>query len=139
MQNMVISNSKFVEINMPAVSAGQKYYFSQDQQLSEVYIHAIEAFTDASLSKTPGLYTMFADANVKDIVLVLTVGSDEVIYQIPLYTLVAAKNAGLIRQFAHLKVNLTKSYIQLVNGANITAGQSAAFTLYYRTQKPVHK
>ena len=138
MQNMVISNSKFVEINMPSVAAGQKYFFAQDQQLSEVYIHAIEAFTDVSLSKTPSLNTVFADANVKDILLVLAVGSDEVLYQIPLYTLVAAKNGGIIRQLAHLKVNLTKSYIQLV-AANITAGQSAAFSLYYRTQKPLYK
>jgi hypothetical protein len=139
MQNMVISHSKLIEINMPVVSAGQKYFFTQDQQLAEVYLHAIEAFTNTSLSKTPSGFSMFPDANVSDILLVLAVGSDEIIYQLPLYTLVAAKNGGLIRQFAHLKINLTKSYIQLVNGANIGAGQSAAFNLYFRTQKPMYK
>lgn len=129
----VFKNSILVELNVATVATGQKYNFLDVPQLRGKYIHAIEAFSDSHLTKTPQGNTVIANAAIKDVLLVLVVGEEEKIQKIPYYTLVSSANGGFIRMFNNMQVNIVKSYIQLVSN-NMTNGHSVVFNFYYKDQ-----
>ena len=55
----------------------------------------------------------------------------EFMYQIPMYTLIRANNAGLIVLLKPRIINLTDCYVQLTNTTGITLGESVAANIYY--------
>lgn len=131
MQNFIIARSILVELNIATVSQGANYNFQDVPELRGKLIYGIEAFSDSHVAKTPFGNTVVANGSIDDVLLTLSVGTDEQVANIPYYTLVSANNGGLIRQFANLPVNLTKSYVKLVNNT-ITNGHSLLFNFYYR-------
>lgn len=136
--NFKIRRSFLAEVNLPTVAAGNTYYFADIPQLRNVYTYGIEAVSDTQLSKTPLGFTVAAAAQIKTATVVLTEMDTNVIYQMPYYTLVASLNGGYIRTFNFLRINLVKSYIQLVD-TGITATNSLAFNFYYQNQPPDSK
>lgn len=131
MQDLKIKNAIQVEVTFGTVAAGQKYYFPDVPQLRNVTTHGLEAFASTQLTTTPNGKTVFSNTYVPTVMVVLSVGDNEDVYQIPYYTLISSNNGGFIREFADLKININKSYLQL-NATGITAGHAASLVWYYK-------
>ena len=130
---LIISRSYLVEVNLAnAVSTGARYNFLDVPQLRKVYVQGVEAFDITGLAVSPNGKTIVSAAGSLSVIVTLCVGDKEDIYQIPYYTLVAKNNGGIIREFANKMINLTKSYVQLVGTAGLTANESCIFNFYYK-------
>ena len=67
-----------------------------------------------------GLMVNFVDA-----------GNSNRVYQIPYFTFISSENGGFIREFEPFEIVLTKSFVQVVDGAILTAGSGVYFHLIY--------
>lgn len=130
----IITNQYLVELNLPTISVGQRYTFLDVPQLryNAVTIDGIESLTASQLATSPNLKTLVSSTGMLGIVCTFVVDETEEIYQIPYFTLNAASNSGLIRDFQNKRINLVKSYATILNTTGLTAGQSLAFNFYYR-------
>jgi len=133
----IINNSYLVEVNLTTVANGQRYYFLDVPTLRAPYIfvQGIEAYTSDQVAVSPNNSNIVSPTGATGIVLTFAVRETEEIYQIPYYTLVAGYNAGMIREFANKQINLTKSYVTILDSTNLIAGQSAIMNFYYTIAK----
>ena len=130
----IINNSYLVEVNMLTVAQGQRYYFLDVPTLRAPYIffQGIEAYNKDQVSLSPNNSSIVTATGATGIVVTFAVRETEEVYQMPYYSLIAASNAGLIREFSNKQINLTKSYITVLDPANLTNGESALFNFYYQ-------
>lgn len=130
----IIKNSYLVEVNLTTLTTGQRYNFLDVPTLRApfIFVQGIEAFTANELTNSPNGAALVTALGAAGIVVTFAVAETEDIYQIPYYTLVASQNAGIIREFANKQINLTKSYITVLDATNLTAAQSAVFNFYYQ-------
>ena len=133
----IIKNSYLVEVNLTTLTTGQRYNFLDVPTLRAPYIfvQGIEAYTKDQITKSPNGATAVSALGAAGIVCTFTVRETEEVYQIPYFTLIAAQNAGMIREFFNKQINLTKSYITVLDATNLTAGESAIFNFYYVINK----
>lgn len=133
----IIQNTYLIEVNMPTVSVGLQVPFLDVPNLRypKIFLQGIEAFLNVQMAKSPNGSNIVTAAGATGLVLTLSVQDTEEVYQMPYYSLIAGSNAGLIREFANKQINLTKSYITILDPTNVTAGQSALFNLYYKVAK----
>lgn len=133
----IIKRSYLTEVNMATVTASQKYNFDNIPELNrkDVIITGISAYTASSLVSSPNQKTVIADAAAANFVVTLATAESERIYRIPYYDLVSRTNAGLIRLFDKLNLNLTKCYVTCLNTAGVNAGESLVFNLIYEFRK----
>lgn len=119
---------------MPTVSAGQRYNFLDIPTLRAPYIflQGIEAYCVDQVTKSPNNNTPVTATGAKGIVLTLSIRETEEIYQLPLWSLIASQNGGLIREFNNKQVNLTKSYITILDATNVAANECVLFNFYYQ-------
>jgi len=120
---MIIENSYLFEVlaNV-APAAGVKYNFPNNLgEINNVLVKGIEIYSADYLSKGPlSGATVVAAAGMKSAVLVVVDGITERVRQIPLVDLIPQINGGLQREFKPFIANISKSYIQLVDSANVT-------------------
>lgn len=133
----IIYNSYLVEVNLTTVAVGQRYYFLDVPTLRAPYIfvQGIEAYNRDQVTQSPNAAPIINAAGAQGIVVTFAVRETEEVYQIPYFTLIASANGGLIREFANKQINLTKSYITILDPAALTAGESAIFNFYYQIAK----
>lgn len=133
----IIYNSYLVEVNLTTVAVGQRYYFLDVPTLRAPYIfvQGIEAYNRDQVTQSPNAATIISAAGAQGIVVTFAVRETEEVYQIPYFTLIASANGGLIREFANKQINLTKSYITILDPAALSAGESAIFNFYYQIAK----
>ena len=130
----IIKNSYLVEVNIATPAIGQRYYFLDVPTLRApyVFVSGIEAYTTDQQSKSPLNADVISQLGATGIVVTWAVKESEDVYQMPLFSLIAAYNAGVIREFANKQINLTKSYITILDPTNIVAGESCIFNFYYQ-------
>lgn len=130
----IINNSYLVEVNLTTVAQGQRYYFLDVPTLRAPYIfvQGIEGYSRDQVTLSPNNAPIVSAAGATGLVVTFAVRETEEVYQIPYFTLVAATNAGLIREFANKQINLTKSYITILDATSLAPGESAIFNFYYQ-------
>jgi len=135
---LIITNSYLAEINFSvAPTAGSRIYFQDIPTLTPrdgktvIETVGLECFSDNELSYSANGNKVTSAANCATLLLTLSIGSIEKIYQIPVNTLRPQVNGGLIRRFYCLPVNIVKSYVQVVT-TGVSAGESICFNFYYR-------
>jgi len=133
----IINNSYLVEVNLTTVANGQRYYFLDVPTLRApyVFIQGIESYTDKEVALSPNNAPIITPAGGTGLIVTLAVRETEEIYQMPYYTLYSSYNSGLIREFANKQINLTKSYVTILDATNLTAAQSCIFNFYYTIAK----
>lgn len=133
----IINNSYLVEVNLTTVATGQRYYFLDVPTLRAPYIfvQGIEAYNLDQVKLSPNNAPIISAAGATGIVVTFAVRETEEVYQIPYFTLIAAANAGMIREFANKQINLTKSYVTILDSTNLNAGESCIFNFYYQIAK----
>jgi hypothetical protein len=134
---MKINKGYLAEVNLATISVGQRYNFQDIPQLryNEVVIEGIECVISTGLAVSPNLATVINATGVKSIVLTLVVDDREEIYQIPLTSLTASLNSGLIRELNEKRINIVKSYITILTTTGLNPGESVVLYFYYKPKK----
>lgn len=120
-----------IPITAAPVGNGDKYMFLNIPLLSKsgVVMTACIAHTADTCVKTASGRPVIAGAAAKNFLVSFVVGDKERVYQYSYYDLIPGNNNGLIREFANLKLNITKCYIQCVDASGVNAGDSLYLTI----------
>lgn len=123
----------FVELRLTTVATGSILNFQDVPQLKFAYVHEISAFTDSQITRTPSGLSVFENAAAKEMLMTFVEEQDNKFEYVPYYDLVPANNAGLVRKFNNLKININKSNV-LIGGTTATANKALAFYIKYSLQ-----
>jgi hypothetical protein len=128
---MRFTKSIAVELKIQNNTNGSQQLFLDVPQLKGKFIQGIEAFTQDQVAKTFTQNNVIPALATNGILVNIVVNSDTILENISYFTLVAAFNAGLIREYKNLKININKSGIYIGDNTNILVGQAVLFTFYY--------
>ena len=135
MNNLIIKRSQIVRAQITGTPAvGNKYYFTDVPNLSRnnVVLYGFEVFTATQLAKTPQNETVIPGATNDQVVLTWRDNNKiEFVYQMPIYTAIRSLNGGFIVLLKPRVINLTDSYVQLVDATGITTLEVVAVNIYY--------
>ena len=133
MNNLVIKRSQQIEFRLTgSIATGKRYFATDIPNLSRnnVVVYGIEFFVAAQEATTPTGNTV-TSVSTGTVVTLRDNKKQEFMYQVPMYTLIRANNAGLIVLLKPRIINLTDCYVQLTNTTGITLGDSVAANIYY--------
>ena len=133
MNNLVIKRSQQIEFRLTgSIATGKRYFATDIPNLSRnnVVVYGIEFFVAAQEATTPTGNTV-TSTSTGTVVTLRDNKKQEFMYQVPMYTLIRANNAGLIVLLKPRIINLTDCYVQLTNTTGITLGESVAANIYY--------
>jgi len=131
-----ILRSYLIEVNVgnTAPGQGQNISFQDYPQLRDIFLCGIIAQDSGQISKSPSgktVVTTLVDATVT----LMDKYNSEVIFQYPAYDLNPADQSGFYRDFVPFPIQLTKSYLTILNSATYSANQSFIFNILYYTAK----
>jgi len=133
MNNLVIKRSQQIQFVLAgSVATGRRYFATDIPNLSRnnVVVYGIEFFTASQQATTPtGLTVVSASTGIN--VTLRDNKKQEFMFQVPMYTLIRANNAGLIVLLKPRIINLTDCYVQITNTASLNAGEAVAANIYY--------
>lgn len=133
MNNLVIKRSQQIQFVLSgSVATGRRYFATDIPNLSRnnVVVYGIEFFTASQQATTPtGLTVVSASTGIN--VTLRDNKKQEFMFQVPMYTLIRANNAGLIVLLKPRIINLTDCYVQITNTASLNAGEAVAANIYY--------
>lgn len=133
MNNLVIKRSQQIQFVLAgSVATGRRYFATDIPNLSRnnVVVYGIEFFTASQQATTPtGLTVVSASTGIN--VTLRDNKKQEFMFQVPMYTLIRANNAGLIVLLKPRIINLTDCYVQVTNTASLNAGEAVAANIYY--------
>jgi len=133
MNNLVIKRSQQIEFRLTgSIATGKRYNATDIPNLSALncVVYGIEFFSATQEATTPTGNTVVGTTTGIAVTL-RDNKKQEFMYQIPMYTLIRANNAGLIVLLKPRIINLTDCYVQLTNTTGITLGESVAANIYY--------
>ena len=133
MTNLVIKRSQQIEFRLTgSIATGKRYNATDIPNLSALncVVYGIEFFSATQEATTPTGNTVVGTTTGIAVTL-RDNKKQEFMYQIPMYTLIRANNAGLIVLLKPRIINLTDCYVQLTNTTGITLGESVAANIYY--------
>jgi hypothetical protein len=133
MNNLVIKRSQQIEFRLTgSIATGKRYNATDIPNLSALncVVYGIEFFSATQEATTPsGNPVVGTTTGV--VVTLRDNKKQEFMYQVPMYTLIRANNAGLIVLMKPRIINLTDCYVQLTNTTGITLNDSVAANIYY--------
>lgn len=133
MNNLVIKRSQQIQFVLAgSVATGRRYVATNIPNLSRnnVVVYGIEFFTATQQATTPTGLTVVSTSTGINVTL-RDNKKQEFMYQVPMYTLIRANNAGLIVLLKPRIINLTDCYVQVTNTTSLNAGEAVAANIYY--------
>jgi len=133
MNNLVIKRSQQIEFRLTgSIATGKRYNATDIPNLSALncVVYGIEFFSATQEATTPSGNTVVG-TTTGVVVTLRDNKKQEFMYQVPMYTLIRANNAGLIVLMKPRIINLTDCYVQLTNTTGITLNDSVAANIYY--------
>jgi hypothetical protein len=129
-----IFRSFLTEINFTgsAPGAGAVYNWATINELRDVWITGFECFWGASLVKSPAGKTVVNISNAPGIVVTISdTKSQSHITQMPSTDLTPVLQTGFYRDFVPFQLDLTKSYITILDPGTIAANESFVANILY--------
>jgi hypothetical protein len=133
MNNLIIKRSQQIEFRLTgSLSAGKRFFATDIPNLSRnnIVVYGLEFFTSAQEATTPTGNTVVGSSTGITVTL-RDNKKQEFMYQVPMYTLIRANNAGLIVLLKPRIINLTDCYVQITNTTGLNLNESVAANLYY--------
>ena len=133
MNNLIIKRSQQIEFRLTgSIAAGKRYFATDIPNLSRnnIVVYGIEFFSATQEATTPTGNTVVGTTTGITVTL-RDNKKQEFMYQVPMYTLIRANNAGLIVLLKPRIINLTDCYVQITNTTGLTLNESVAANLYY--------
>ncbi len=131
-----ILRSYLTEVNLGATlpGNGQNINIQDYPQLRDILITGVEVFDSGEVSLSPSGKTVVPTLTGITLTL-LDKFNMEVVYQYPTFDLNPTNVAGFYRDFVPFPLQLTKSYITVLNNAGLAANQSVILNFFYITKK----
>jgi hypothetical protein len=131
-----ILRSYLTEVNLGATlpGNGQNINIQDYPQLRDIMITGVEVFDSGEVSLSPSGKTVVPTLTGITLTL-LDKFNMEVVYQYPTFDLNPVNVAGFYRDFVPFPLQLTKSYITVLNNAGLAANQSVILNFFYITKK----
>ena len=127
-----IRNTTLAEITGGSFAAGQRFNFPDIEYLRGASIKGIICHClEVDYSVSTGGSNIMNQAELRQTTLTLYVDGATPVLQFPVYQLIPGLNGGFIREFAGLKVNLPKSFVQINGASGFTANDTFAFSFIY--------
>jgi hypothetical protein len=135
-----ILRSYLIEVNLgsSAPGSGQNINIQDYPQLRDVYITGIEAFNADQITKSPAGKTVVA-ANTGITLTLMDKYNMEMMFQYPTSDLNPGIVAGFYRDIVPFYLQLTKSYITILDIAGLNANESVIFNVFYIQAKDYEK
>lgn len=135
-----ILRSYLIEVNLgsSAPGTGQNINIQDYPQLRDVYITGIEAFNADQITKSPAGKTVVA-ANTGITLTLMDKFNMEMMFQYPTADLNPGIVAGFYRDIVPFYLQLTKSYITVLNASGLNANESVIFNVFYIQAKDYEK
>lgn len=128
----IIEKSYLVEINLGTPAVQKTINFQFIPQLEGSTIYGIQTFSVTDVASAPSGAAVVSTAGLASCVVTFSVGDNQDIYLMPCSDLRSANNSGFQRMFNNKKLNLTKSFITILNTGSITANDTILFQFLYR-------
>lgn len=131
-----ILRSYLAEVNLGTTTPGngQNINIQDYPQLREVYICGLEIFDSNQLALSPSGKTVVSQLKGLTITL-MDKFNMEMIYQYPAFDLNPANVGGFYRDIKPFFLQLTKSYITVLDSTTVSANQSVMVNIFYITAK----
>jgi hypothetical protein len=135
-----ILRSYLAEVNLGTTipGNGQNINIQDYPQLREVYICGLEIFDSNQLAISPSGKTVVAGLNGLTITL-MDKFNMEMVYQYPCFDLNPANVGGFYRDIKPFFLQLTKSYISVLDATTVAANESVMLNIFYITAKDFDK
>jgi hypothetical protein len=131
-----ILRSYLAEVNLGTTTPGngQNINIQDYPQLREVYICGIEIFDSNQLNISPSGKTVVTTLEGLTLTL-MDKYNMEMLYQYPAFDLNPANVGGFYRDIKPFYLQLTKSYITILDASTVSANQSVMLNIFYITAK----
>jgi len=131
-----ILRSYLTEVNLGATlpGNGQNINIQDYPQLRDIMITGVEVFDSGEVSLSPSGKAVVPALTGITLTL-LDKFNMEIVYQYPTFDLNPTNVAGFYRDFVPFPLQLTKSYITVLNNAGLAANQSVILNFFYITKK----
>jgi hypothetical protein len=135
-----ILRSYLIEVNLgtSAPGAGQNINIQDYPQLRDVYITGIEAFSANELTKSPAGKTV-VNVTTGITLTLMDKFNMEMMFQYPTSDLNPAVVSGFYRDIIPFYLQLTKSYITILDTTGLNANESVVFNVFYIQAKEYEK
>jgi hypothetical protein len=127
-----ILRSYLAEVNLGATTPGngQNINVQDYPQLRDVYICGLEVFDSAQLSISPSGKTVVTQLKGLSVTL-MDKFNMEMVYQYPAFDLNPANVGGFYRDLKPFYLQLTKSYVTVLDATTVAANQSVMLNIFY--------
>jgi hypothetical protein len=135
-----ILRSYLIEVNLggTAPGAGQNINVQDYPQLRDIYITGIEAFNNVQLTKSPaGKDVVGSNSGIT--LTLMDKYNMEMMFQYPTSDLNPGIVSGFYRDIVPFYLQLTKSYITILDPAGLNANESVIFNVFYIQAKDYEK
>jgi hypothetical protein len=131
-----IFRSYLAEINLGTTvpGAGQNINFQDYPQLRDVFLTGVIVSDVNTLSVSPAGKAVVSDMSGITVTF-MDKYNMEMIYQYPLKSLDPINNSGFYRDFVPFELQLTKSYITILDPAALVANESVMLNIFYVPRK----
>ena len=131
-----IQRSYLIEINVGTTNPGNgvNINFQDYPQLRNIYLTGIQTFDINSVSISPSGKNVVGQLTGATVTL-LDIFNQEIMRQYPAQDLSPYYNSGIYRDFKPFQLQLTKSFITILDNTTTAANESFMLNIFYYTQK----
>lgn len=135
-----ILRSYLIEVNLGTTTpgAGQNINIQDYPQLRDIYITGIEAFNSDQITKSPAGKNVVA-LNTGITLTLMDKFNMEMMFQYPTSDLNPGIVSGFYRDIVPFYLQLTKSYITILDNTGLSANESVIFNVFYIQSKDYEK
>lgn len=132
-----IEKSYLIEINVGTTNPGNgvNINFQDFPQLRDIYLTGIQVFDQNSVLISPS-GKIVVGALTGATVTLLDIYNQEIIRSYPTQDLSPYYNSGIYRDFKPFKLQLTKSYITILDNTTTAANESYIINIFYTNINP---
>jgi hypothetical protein len=131
-----IEKSYLIEINVGTTNPGNgvNINFQDFPQLRDIYLTGIQVFDLSTVLTSPSGKTVVGALTGATVTL-LDIFNQEIIRSYPAQDLSPYYNSGIYRDFKPFKLQLTKSYITILDNTTTAANESYIVNIFYISAK----
>jgi hypothetical protein len=135
-----IVRSYLTEVNLGNTTpgAGANINIKDYPQLRDVYVTGFEVFSDNVLTLSPSGKTVVTTLTGITLTLV-DIYNMEMVYQYPTYDLNPVNVGGFYRDFNPFQIQITKSFISILNPSGLNQNESVMINFFYVPVKEWNK
>ena len=135
MNNLIIKRSQLAEAQLTgSIAVGKKYQFLEIPNLSRnnIILYGFQVYTRNQLAATPNGNTTILTADTNNVVLSFRdTNKVEFVYQAPIFDMIRSNVGCFVTFITPRLINLTDSYVQVVDVGTLTIDEVVAVNLYY--------